>query len=100
MCEVLYTEIEGGKWKLAILDEWSEENLMKLCEAQRKPYIDLWHKVRLTDGHKAAAVMFHNGTIWDAILSGYVRTSWKKCLLPKCYPLAFQGNNDANKTTT
>ena len=91
MCEVLYTESEGGQWQLATLDEWSEENLMKLCEAQAKSCIDPYHKVRLTDGYKAAAIMFHNGTIWDAILSGYTTISWKHLRLPKSWPHSFQG---------
>ncbi len=91
MCEVLYTETEGGEWKLAILDEWSEENLMKLCEAQALPCIEPYHKVRLTGGYKAAAVMFHNGLIWDAILSGYCRATNKypNRGLAKCYPFRF-----------
>ena len=89
MCEVLYTEVEGGEWKLAILDEWSEENLMKLCEAQALPYIDPYHLVRLTEGYKAAAVMFHNGLIWDTILSGHTPIKSTGRGLAKCYPLRF-----------
>lgn len=91
MCEVLYTDTEGGEWKLAILDEWSEENLMKLCEAQAKPCVDPYHKVRLTNGCKAAAVMFHNGLVWDAILSAYDRATnkWPDRGLAKCYLYRF-----------
>ena len=88
MCEVLYTIEEGGYWNLGIFDEWSEKNLMLLCEAQALPYIASKNKVRLTKDIKAAAVMFHSGVIWDAILSGYVSTSYK-LKLPKCFPNRF-----------
>ena len=88
MCKVLYTKEEDGEWLLANLDEWSEENLKLLCEAQRKDCIDPYHRVRLTDGYKAAAVMFHDGLVWDAILSRYDRATNKypDRGLAKCYP--------------
>ena len=87
MCEVLYTESEGGQWQLAVLDEWSEENLKLLCEAQKKGCVDSHHRVRLTGGYKAAAVLFHDGLIWDAILSGYDTRSRRG--LPRSFPNAY-----------
>ena len=87
MCEVLYTEKEGDFWKVARVD-MSEEDLMKICEAQAKSCIDPYHRVGLTNGYKAAAIMFHNGTIWDAILSGYDSIGCRRTL-PKCWPNRF-----------
>ena len=88
MCEILYTEEEGGPWKIGKLDKWSEEGLKKLCEVQALTYIEPYHRVRLTEGIKAAAVMFHDGLIWDSILSGYC--TYKKRGLPKCFLLRFK----------
>ena len=92
MCEVLYTEREGGIWKLGKFPGWVEKDLKKFCEHQSIYCVDSYHKVDLPNGIKAAAVLFHDGLIWDAIFSGYdILRGWRrKKRLPKCLPFAFQ----------
>ena len=90
MCEVLYTRYEGGLWKRLKVKYWSEEHLKKLCESQCIEEVDPYNKIRLPvmDDIEAAAVMFHDGLIWDAILSAY--DTMRVRGLPRCFPLAFQ----------
>jgi|LGVE01.1.fsa_nt_gb hypothetical protein len=83
MANVLYTDEEGGYWKSASFDDMSEEGIQKLCEVQKLSNIKSSHRVHLTNGIKAAAVLFYDGRIWDAILSRYDTTSRRglaKCL--------------------
>lgn len=92
MCEILYVIDEGGCWQLCILDGQSEEDIMKLCESQSKDCIDPYHTVLLPNGLKVTAVMFHNGLIWDTILSAYARATNKypSRRLSKCYKFRYE----------
>jgi len=96
MYDVFCTEHEG---EMILHDTLNipHEVQKKQCEMQSLDYIDPYHRVTLTDGFKtiyAAAVFFHDGTIWDAILSGYdtFKLFTNKRRLPKCFNLPYWRN--------
>jgi len=97
MCEVLYTDYEGGLWRRLKCKYWSEEEIKRICEAQKLDHIDSYNRVKLpgncdVEYIEAAAVMFHDGFIWDAILSGYDTCSRKRNRKNlRWLPLAYKG---------
>ena len=94
MSKILYTLREGGEWLYANL-LISEEEIHKQCIEQRLDRVQSSNKVIVVTKHTtiiASAIMFHNGVVWDAILSGYTRITLGRkfsYLLPKCYPYRF-----------
>lgn len=81
---VLYTEVEGGPWEPYYSMFCSERELKRICEAYARPNEEPTNRVLLPGNIKACAVLFHDGVIWDAILSGY--DTKRRRGLPKCYP--------------
>jgi hypothetical protein len=70
--EILYADRESGYWQLVDID-MSKEEIVSECIKQSKGEIDSYNKVRLISNHviDASAIMFSDGSLWDAILSNW-----------------------------